>query len=82
MSTRPCEHCIGRCERCGSELHSPFVPHPEHRDPDGFGTFAHELTRELGVEPDEITITDVARAWMRAMGWRETGDGWYCQRCS
>lgn len=71
-------HIVSCASDCAAILRSPFPPRPEVRDPDGFGTFAAELAGELGVDADEISTTDVARAWARAFGWSETPDGWIC----
>lgn len=73
--------CITLCaQNCAEALRSPFPPRNDIKDPDGLGTFAVELARELGVDFDEISITDVARAWARAHGWREHAEGWDCPR--
>lgn len=74
MSAR--EWTIVKCDTCRATLVSPFVPHPH--DPDGLGTFAVELATELGVASDEISTTDIARAWARTFRWKETDDGWLC----
>lgn len=71
---------IATCDECDEILRSPFPPRPEQHDPDGFGTFCYEIANELGVDSDEITTNDMARAWCRAMGWRETSDAWVCAK--
>lgn len=68
---------IVRCSACVDSLESSF-PSRGRLDPDGLGAFAVFLGDELGVDSDEISITDVARAWARAFGWSEEPDGWFC----
>lgn len=74
-----CKHTNeGGIYDCDAVLRSPFPPRPH--DPDGLGTFAVALANEFGIGNDEISTTDVARAWATAMGWAEVDDEWECPK--
>lgn len=78
MSASLSTWCVVACSvNCNEILHSPFPARSERRA-DGLGTFALELARELAVDEEEISTTEVARAYARTCGWREAPDGWLC----